>query len=277
MREVLRAVAQKVAERADPLLRLTARRATLALASTPETATRLANIGARNVRVIASVALHDDEIALLSQASARNGGPFRVVSVGNLLALKGYHLGLAAFARFERVWPGSEYWLIGDGTERHRLEHLARALGVAEKVRFFGALPRSRVLDLLASCNVMLHPCLHESGGYACLEAMGAGLPVVCLDIGGPSLQVTTETGIKVPAHTPEQAEHDLAQALLMLARSPTVCRDMGEAGRARVRQHFRWEGRADLLDQLCASMSKDTVVGTESGAPMPLPGGVHR
>src|SRR2546430_4418443 len=42
------------------------------------------------------------------------------------------------------------------------------------------------------------HPSLHDSGGWVCLEAMAAGRPVICLDLGGPGYQVTEESGIKI-------------------------------------------------------------------------------
>ena len=57
------------------------------------------------------------------------------------------------------------------------------------------------------------------SGGWTCLEAMAAGRPVVCLDLGGPATQVTEETGIKVPAPVPNQAVSGLAEAMTRLAR----------------------------------------------------------
>ena len=50
---------------------------------------------------------------------------------------------------------------------------------------------------------MLIHPSLHDSGGWVCLEAMAAGRPVICLDLGGPGLQVTEKTGIKVKASTP--------------------------------------------------------------------------
>ena len=114
--------------------------------------------------------------------------------------MKAFHLGLRAFAQFHRQLPESEYWIIGDGPERKGLERLARQLGVAESVRFWGWLPRPEALRLLAECDVLVHPTLHDSGGWVCLEAMVAARPVVCLDLGGPGVQVTDETGIKLPA-----------------------------------------------------------------------------
>ena len=246
-RELVRAAAIWLGEH-DPLVRITANRASLALAATEETAVRLRRLGARDVRILSSVALSDDELAALELVPARDAAPFRVISVGNLLAFKGYHLAIASFARARDALSASEYWIVGDGPERRDLERLARALGVADAVRFLGAVRRERVLELLGECDVLLHPSFHESGGFATLEAMAAGRPVVCLDQGGPALQVTPETGVKIAAVFPEQVERELAEALVALGTSPERRRRMGIAARERVRSQFRWSQKGASL-----------------------------
>ena len=179
------------------------------------------------------------------------GNPFRLLSLGRLLHWKGFHLGLQAFARMVRVFPQSEYWLIGDGPERRNLERLAERLGITEKVRFIGALPREEALRHLAEVDVLVHPSLHDSGGWVCVEAMAAGRPVICLDLGGPALQVTEETGFKIPARTPEQAVEEMAQAMLRLATDGAVRQRMGESARQRVREAFSWERRGEELQEI--------------------------
>lgn len=232
----------------DPFVRMTARRAAVTLATTEETARRGKALGASRVEVVSQVALPAEEIQQLAAIPAHTGNPFRLLSLGRLLHWKGFHLGLRAFARFVREFPRSEYWLVGDGPERRNLERLAQELGVAEKVRFWGALPRAEALKKLAECDVLVHPSLHDSGGWVCVEAMAAGRPVICLDLGGPALQVTGENGFKIPARTPEQAVEEMAEAMLKLARNPELRLRMGEAARRRVREEFSWERRGEQV-----------------------------
>jgi glycosyltransferase involved in cell wall biosynthesis len=177
--------------------------------------------------------------------------PFRVVSVGRLIHWKGFHLGLMAFATFQEAFPASEYWLVGDGPERRNLERLTRRLHVADRVRFWGNLPRHQVLEKLTESDVLLHPSLHDSSPAVCLEAMTAGRPVICLDLGGPMLQVTAETGFKVIAGTLEQVLNDLADAMLRLARDPDLRVRMGTAGRRRVGEVYSWQNKGRFLAEL--------------------------
>ena len=84
-----------------------------------------------------------------------------------------------------------------------------------------------------------------------CLEAMAARRPVICLDLGGPALHVTEETGIKVSAISPEQTVNDLAEAMFRLARDPVLRKRMGEAARRRVSEHFNWNKKGEFINEL--------------------------
>jgi glycosyltransferase involved in cell wall biosynthesis len=235
----------------DPFTKITARNSVVALSKARETAERLKRLGACCVCVLSEVALSEEEIAQLLSIPLHQGNPFRLLSLGRLLHWKGFHLGLMAFARLVQEFPQSEYWLVGDGPERRNLERLAQKLGITDKVRFWGALPRAEALKKLAECDMLVHPSLHDSGGWVCVEAMAAGRPVICLDLGGPALQVTEETGFKIPARTPEQVVTEMAEAMLKLATDEALRRRMGEAARRRVREAFSWEQRGEQLPEI--------------------------
>ena len=261
LRDLVRCLAQL-----DPFVRLTARRAAAGVATTEETAVRLRGLGCRKVMVVSSVGLSRDEIIRLGGFTVRRSNPFRLVSIGNLLHWKGFELGLRGFAHFQLRYPTAKYWIIGDGPERKRLRKLAQRLGVAGSVTFWGAIPRRQVLEKLAECDVLLHPSLHDSGGWVCVEAMAAGRPVVCLDLGGPALQVTEDTGLKVPATSPEQVVHDLANAFYKLASDPELRARLSLGAKKRVREHLNWEKKGLFMTKLYETLST-TLEGMAVGA----------
>ncbi len=248
--ERLRNIARWVGER-DPFVRFGARRAKVALAKAKETVERLRLLGASRVELYSESGIAEGDFIALDILPLRDANLFRVVSIGHLLHLKGFHLGLMAFARFLKIFPTSEYWLIGDGPERQNLERIAWRYGIASKVRFLGNLPRQHVLEKLRECDVLVHPSLHDSGGWVCLEAMSSALPVICLDLGGPALQVTEETGFKVPAISPEQVVKDLAEAMRRLAQDAPLRMRMGKAGRERVKEYFDWDQKGEWLREV--------------------------
>jgi glycosyltransferase involved in cell wall biosynthesis len=248
--ELLRSAARWLGEH-NPAMRLVAERVRVAVAATGETAGRLERLACRRVVMLSQVGLSREEIAALGIPSPQGDDAFRLASIGRFLPWKGFHLGLMAFAKIREEYPDSEYHLIGDGPQRPALERLAARLGVAERVRFWGLLPRGQVLAKLAACSVLVHPSLHDSGGWVCLEAMAAGLPVVCLDLGGPARLVTRETGFIIAALTPEQVVGDIAEVLAALALDPRLGSRLGEAGRKRMEQYFDWDIKGDQMQRI--------------------------
>ncbi len=234
----------------DPFTRLTVRRSAIVRATTEDTARRLRKLGATEVQIIGETGLPDAELLRLSQYPLPDStNPVKFISMGRLLHWKGFHLGIRAFAAANL--PNAEYWLCGEGPERERLQTLAVHLGVGDRVKFWGRLPREQSLEKLGECIALVHPSLHDSGGWVCLEAMAASRPVICLDLGGPAVQVTAKTGFKVAAHTPEQAVTDLATAMHCLATNADLRLQMGKTARQRVEQVFAWEQVGRSLAQL--------------------------
>jgi glycosyltransferase involved in cell wall biosynthesis len=241
--ETLRNLARRLGE-LDPFVRRTARRATLALATTPETAFRLRRMGVQQVKIFAQLGLSEEELTLLSALPHPPQKTIVFLSLGRLLHWKGFHLGIMACAQSGLL--DAQYWIVGDGPERRRLERLAKQLGVTDRVRFFGQLPRTAALELLGQCHAVIHPSLHDSGGWACMEAMAAGRPVICLNLGGPAIQVTDETGFKVAAQNPDQTVAELAEVMRRLGTKLELWFPMSQHSRRQARGKFHWRIRAE-------------------------------
>jgi glycosyltransferase involved in cell wall biosynthesis len=252
--ETLRETAQRLGE-LDPFTVATAKRCVLARATTEDTAKRLRHLGTPKLEVFSEAGLSRQDLADLKQRPLPSGA-IRFVSSGRLLHWKGFYLSLQAFVLADI--PKAEYWILGDGPERGALQAIAQNSAVAERVRFLGRVDRTEVLSTLAQCHVMVHPSLHDSGGWACLEAMAIGRPVICLNLGGPAVQVTAETGIKVAAQNPTQAIRDIAAAMTRLAGDPALIEQLGQNARQRVETSFSWEGKvkntSDLYEELVSA-----------------------
>lgn len=243
--ETMRDIARGIGEK-DPFVGLTVRRCAIVFAQTKETAARLEKLGAKQIEILSNVALPTEEIEKLICYPLPEEQPVRFISIGRLLHWKGFHLGLKAFAMAKL--ENAEYWIIGDGPERQRLEALSQELGLTDKVRFWGSLKRSETLSVLAKCHALIHPSLHDSGGWVCAEMMAAGRPVVCLDLGGPALQVTAENGFKVAGDNPEQAINDIAVAMTHLASDRALLIRKGQTARKNVQELWNWTIKGEFL-----------------------------
>jgi glycosyltransferase involved in cell wall biosynthesis len=242
----------RVRGRWDPLVRLTLRRAAAVVATTEMTAEGLRAMNYKEeIQILSLAAIPDSDINNLSSLPERTDAPFRVFAMGRLLHWKGYHLALSAFAAFNRRFPESEFWIIGDGPERSHLEQQARQLGIEDSVSFLGELPREEALHRIGECDVMLQPSLHDSSGWASAEAMAGGRPVVCLDLGGLALQVDQENGVKIPALDPDQAIRGMEEGLEALARDSKMRLHMGKAARNKAVNEFRWARKVAQINPL--------------------------
>lgn len=164
--------------------------------------------------------------------AALAGDPGRpiVLTIARLDAQKGHAYLLAAAADI----PDALFVLVGEGRERPGLEAQARALGVAERVRFLGH--RDDVPELLAACDVFVLPSRYEGLPLSVLEAMAAARPVVATAIEGTDeIVLHGETGLLVPPAAPSA----LAQGIRAVLADRALAARMGQAGRARVCREF--------------------------------------
>jgi glycosyltransferase involved in cell wall biosynthesis len=238
----------------DPFVSVTIKRSAAIRATTKDTAQRLAKLGAQAIEIVPESGLAETEIEHLAKYPMPEELPVRFISMGRLLHWKGFHLGLHAFALANL--PNAEYWVLGDGVEAEPLATLAEKLGIATQVKFWGRLSREETLEKLGKCHVLVHPSLHDSGGWVCVEAMATGRPVICLDLGGPAVQVTEATGLKISPVTPEQVVKDLAKAMIRLAEDKELRISMGQAGQKLVSTMYSWEARGKYLAQLYQQVS---------------------
>ena len=91
--------------------------------------------------------------------------------------------------------------------------------------------------------HVFLFPSF-EAAGMVVLEALARGLPVVCMNYGGPGEMVTPACGFAVEVGPSEQTIAGLADALILLAKDRQTCERMGVAARQQVQDHYLWENR---------------------------------
>jgi len=75
--------------------------------------------------------------------------------------------------------------IAGDGDERDSLEAQAAALGVADRVRFLGQLPRGRVVELFRAADASILSSSWENFPHTVVEALAAGTPVLATAVGG--------------------------------------------------------------------------------------------
>lgn len=229
----------------DPLFWLSAARAKLIVGISKDTGNRFPLSWLARRKFVISPAIGVEEIPQLRQE--RGNDRFCVLFVGSLIYLKGPQLAVRVFATFSAEHPKSELRIIGDGPMRAHLHRLAADLGVADRVHFSGWLDRPAVLKEMARADVFLFPSA-EGGGMVVLEAMAHGLPVVCLDYGGPGEMVADVCRSRTVAAQPHEVATGLANDVRVLAENREIHRKKREAALQVVRERYLWINRRALI-----------------------------
>jgi glycosyltransferase involved in cell wall biosynthesis len=160
----------------------------------------------------------------------RQDGRPTIGTVGRLEPQKGFDVLLHSL----REIPDAQVVVVGDGSERPRLEKLAAEVGVESRVRWEGWSNEPR--RLLTSFDVFALPSRFEGFPLAVLEAQLAGLPVVASDVGSVGEAVIPgRTGLLVPPDDPSS----LAAALQQLLDDGDVRHRLGQEGRMLVLERF--------------------------------------
>jgi len=228
--------------RFDPWVRQTYLHASLILLKTPQSLAWLPSHFHHKARCLLEIGV--DKVA----ADAKRIVPFKnhqalhVLYVGRFLHWKGMDIGLRAIAELTARGVPVRLTMIGQGPEKERWQMLTAQLKLAYCVTWVPWMPQKDLLQAYQTFDLLLFPSLHDSSGNVVLEAMAGGLPVVCLDLGGPAEIVNRQCGrvIDVEHRNADQVVHALADALAELATDPTQVRLLREGALARAHD-FSW------------------------------------
>jgi glycosyltransferase involved in cell wall biosynthesis len=218
-------------------------------------------VGARNI----SVSPHSTSTSSSSSdtsSSSSSSAPV-VLTVGRLAAAhryKGYEVMLKTWPIVLRSVPDAEYWIVGDGDDRSQLESRAKELGIADSVRFTGALSGEELNAAYDRCRVFAMPARTELNGddpqgegfgIVFLEAMAHAKPIVAPRTGAPSEFIRPgEHGWLIDPSN----QQEIAAALIDLLTNPDRARQMGKSAQDWVGQEFTYE---NFLRRLAAALQQ--------------------
>jgi teichuronic acid biosynthesis glycosyltransferase TuaC len=173
-----------------------------------------------------------------------SAGPI-VLSVGNLIPIKGHEFLIRAVGALRDEFPDLILDIIGQGPEHSRLQALALQLGIGNRVRFLGLRSRQEVAAAMRQCTVFALPSRYEGLGCVYLEAMSAGKPVIgCRGQGIAEIIQHGSSGFLVGPDN----ERELALALAMLLRDEPRRRNLGAAARDTILERLTLAHQAENL-----------------------------
>ncbi|MGE5601772.1 MAG: glycosyltransferase [Nitrososphaerales archaeon] len=168
---------------------------------------------------------------------------FTLLFVGRLR----YYKGLDTLIRALPQIP-ARLRVVGIGPMAAEWKALAQELGVAQRIEWLGEASDEELPGLYHAADLFVLPASHssEAFGLVQVEAMAAGLPVVCTELGTGTTYVNVDglTGLVVPPRDPEA----LAGAINALIADPARRGAMGRAAQARAEREFDLDVMVDRV-----------------------------
>ena len=192
-------------------------------------------------------ALRPEEQHLPETRVREDSRPFQLLYVGNCVATRALPIVFDALRDSRLEKEDVKLTIVGSGPALPMWERRVNEHGLKQKVEFAGQVSRDKLPEFYGRAHVLVFPALRDSGGSALLEAMARGLPVICLDWGGPGEMVDARSGVKIPVQHREETVRKMAAAIMRLHSAQTRA-ELAQAARDRALKLFRWEAKGALL-----------------------------
>src|SRR5258706_6835333 len=206
----------------------------------------------------------------IEQFSQGNPAPLRaqlpqseqiVLFVGRLIESKGCDQLLKAIALLPTTTQQhTTLWIAGDGDQKSPLERIAKNVGIADKVRFFGKVSHDELPHMYATADVVVVPSKSgpageaEGQGVVVLEAFAARACVLATSVGGITSMVRNRiNGLLVQPDDPRA----LADALSELLSQPEMRKQLAANGYTDATQQYSWTHIAGEFESLYRTVVK--------------------
>jgi glycosyltransferase involved in cell wall biosynthesis len=174
--------------------------------------------------------------------------PLSILSIGDLIPIKGFDTLLRAFAAVIPEFPELKLRIIGEGPERARLQRLTQELRITERVSFLERRSRHAIAAAMRECTLFVLPSKYEGLGCVYLEAMCVGKAVI--GCRGQGIAEVIEHGSNGFLVGPDN-DRELALAMGMLLREPQRRRNLGSAARDTILDRFTLAHQAEQLARI--------------------------
>lgn len=176
--------------------------ATLILATTEETKSIIHRKYHDKVEVFQSIGLSKE--MFYPEPLPKPERKPRFLMAGRMLYWKGFEMGIAAFVKALEIGFKGEMVVLGDtennpAYEAYR-EYLKKISGkyYDHEIKFISKVEHSKMKNFYDEFDVLINCSLRDSGCFVVMEAMSRGLPIIVVNTGGPKVNTTSNSAVKI-------------------------------------------------------------------------------
>ena len=147
----------------------------------------------KKVHICPIIGLNDDEYSPVKVSIKYQK---KVLFAGRHLHWKGMEIGIEAFKDALERDSELSLTIVGSGNASKHWKNLINKYQISNSVSWLPWVSKYEYERIFNEHGIFLFPSLHDSGGFAVLDALKHGLPVICFDLGGPADTVNESSGI---------------------------------------------------------------------------------
>ena len=232
----------------NPILILSAVKAKVILCRTPDTIKVFPHCIRHKCFIMTDGAIENDIFQFQCKQVVKK--EINLVATSRLIHTKNVTTLIKAVSLIPRKYH-VKFTIIGSGPEEKHIKQLIQKLNLSDRIEQISFIPRMDVFKHLEKSDVYLFGSLKEACNLSLLEAMAIGLPVICLNWSGMAISTDDSCAIRLHVTNPEQMPKDMAAAIIKLIENPKLRKQMGEAGRKRIKEVFNWEEKGRFMENL--------------------------
>jgi len=207
----------------------------------------------------------DDKIVVIPAAGterpnvkAKRTNKFQILSVGRMVALKGFDITIDAFVQFYYQLPKADQKqvqlvLIGKGPQKDILDKkIADYQLPKDLILSIDWMDREALMKYYSASQVFFFPS-HEGAGMVVPEALSYGIPILCFDNYGPGELMTKECGISIPYSNRADSVKQFSLALRKLYMEPAYQEELARQAIVRYEDRFNWVVKGIEINKIYA------------------------
>ncbi|WP_298838933.1 glycosyltransferase [Clostridium sp.] len=158
---------------------------------------------------------------------------------------------IEGFSKVIREYKGSKelkLLIVGDGTQKIKLDSLVNELGINSNVTFIGRIDNDKVPKYINMMDIVCLPSLSESFGVSAVEACACGRPIIATNVGGLKEIIFDDyNGFIIK----EKSSEDIKIKIIKMIQDEKKMMEFSKNARKLVVEKYSWANNAKLMDNL--------------------------
>lgn len=179
------------------------------------------------------------------EAIGARSGERILLYVGRIAKEKNMLVLLEAIAKVMQEKEDVRFWLVGDGPFRRACQTFSRSLGIGDRVRFVGSVPRQDVDAYYLAADLFVFASMTETQGLVVGEAMSCGVPAVAIHGGGASDGIINDENGYIVSNNVGQ----FAETALRVLNNPSLHGRLSEGAKRSVKRYTMHSMTQEVLE----------------------------